>query len=99
MSEISQRNRARYDHAAAKKTIQEKYQAKMVFAHAGGMWRAGPELLTTCLCCTTPDAVLLDLYGTPVQVNVSELSDLGRQRWQEQMNAWLIEWHEHQKQR
>ena len=37
--------RARFDHAAARRVLKEKYEAKMLFAHAGGMWRAGPELL------------------------------------------------------
>jgi len=41
--------RARFDHAAARRVLKEKYEAKMVFAHAGGMWRAGPELLTVLL--------------------------------------------------
>ena len=37
--------RARFDHATAKRVLREKYEAKMIFAHDGGMWRAGPELL------------------------------------------------------
>lgn len=83
--------RARFEHAAAKRLLQEKYQAKMVFAHAGGMWRAGPELLSMLLVCPQPEAVILDLYQTPVKVTVTELQDLARQRWQEQMTAWLLE--------
>jgi hypothetical protein len=35
--------------------------------------------------------VLEDLYGTPVKVNVSELATQTQHRWQEQMNAWLVE--------
>ncbi len=90
-SELINHGRARFEHAAAKRLLKEKYQGKMVFAHAGGMWQAGPELLTTCLCCSTSSAVLLDLYGTPVRVNIHELSGLAQERWQEQMNAWLVE--------
>jgi hypothetical protein len=36
--------------------------------------------------------VILDLYDNPVQVNAQELFDLAKQRWQEQMNAWLVEY-------
>ena len=36
--------RARFDHVAARRVLKEKYQARMLFAHGGGMWRAGPEL-------------------------------------------------------
>lgn len=83
--------RARFDHAAARRVLKEKYEAKMIFAHAGGMWRAGPELLTTCLACPGTDAVLLDLYETPVKVNVPELHKIAQTRWQEQMTAWQVE--------
>ena len=83
--------RARFEHAAAKRLLRERYQAKMLFAHAGGMWRAGPELLTLLSVCDDTEAVLLDLYETPVKVTVTELRETARQRWQEQMNAWLIE--------
>lgn len=83
--------RARFDHAAARKVMQERYQAKMLFAHAGGMWRAGPELLSLLSCCVEAEVVVLDLYHTPVKVNAQELLDLARERWQEQMNCWLIE--------
>ena len=33
--------RARFDHEAAKRVLKEKYQAKMLFAYRGGMFRAG----------------------------------------------------------
>lgn len=83
--------RARFDHEAAKRTLREKYQAKMVFAHAGGMWQAGPDLITVLQACPCEDAVILDLYGTPIRVEVAEMIFLVQQRWQEQMNAWLEE--------
>lgn len=83
--------RARFEHEAARRTLREKYQAKFAFAHRGGMWLAGPELLTTLKCCTGT-VVLLDLYENPVEVTAEELYELTLQRWQECMNAWLIEY-------
>ena len=83
--------RARFDHATAKRVLREKYEAKMIFAHDGGMWRAGPELINILATVPPGNAVLLDLYETPVQVRPEELRDLAMQRWQEQMNAWLAE--------
>jgi hypothetical protein len=91
--------RARFDHVAAKRVLKEKYEARMLFALAGGMWRAGPELLTVLVTCPDESAVLLDLYETPVQVDVRELELAAQQRWQEQMNAWLAEHEELRKQR
>ena len=84
--------RARFDHATARRTLKEKYEARMLFAHAGGMWCASPELQCVLLACAQDkDVVLLDLYETPVRVNVPELFAKSHERWQEQMNAWLIE--------
>ena len=83
--------RSRFDHATQKRLLKEKYHSKMTFAFAGGMWRAGPELLALLQSCPTEDAVIEDLYGTPVQINVLELQHLAHDRWQEQMTAWLIE--------
>ena len=91
--------RARFDHESQKRILREKYEAKMLFAHAGGMWRAGPELQATLLTCPGSDAVLLDLYENPVKVNVAELMALSQQRWQEQMTAWHVEWDQLRQQR
>ena len=91
--------RARFDHVAARRLLKEKYQAKLVFAHAGGMWCAGPELLNILATVPPGKAVLLDLYETPVLVRPEELRGIAMQRWQEQMNAWLAEYEEINKQR
>jgi len=97
-NELISHSRARFDHHQARITLREKYQAKFTFAHAGGMWQAGPELLTLLKCCTGT-VVVLDLYETPVQVNAEELYELALARWQEQMNAWLVEYQELNKNR
>ena len=66
----------------------------MIFAFGGGMWRAGPELISLLTGRTNIDIVLMDLYDTPVRVNAPQLLALVEQRWQEQMNAWLVEYEE-----
>jgi len=86
--------RARFDHVAAKRLLKEKYQARMIFGYRGGLWRAGSELQTTLLTCPGAEAVLLDLYENPVKVDTKELYAQSQQRWQEQMNAWLVEYDE-----
>ena len=92
--------RARFDHMAARRMLKEKYQARMLFAYAGGMWQAGPELLTLLQAIPVEDdVVLLDLYETPVKITPVELQYQALGRWQEQMNAWLIEYEELNKQR
>jgi hypothetical protein len=91
-NELIAHGRARFEHAAARRLLQEKYQAKMLFAYDGGMWQAGPELLAVLATIDQPEAVILDLYQTPVRIGVGELRRLAQQRWQEQMTAWLIEY-------
>jgi hypothetical protein len=83
--------RTRFDHETSRRVLKEKYQARMLFAHRGGMWRAGPELIVLLATVPPGDAVVLDLYETPVQVNPEQLRGLAMQLWQEQMNAWLVE--------
>jgi hypothetical protein len=96
---IVEHARARFDHESAKRILKEKYQAKLLFAYKGGMFRAGPELQMTALTCPDPEGVILDLYGNPVKIDTRELLSLSQTRWQEQMNAWLVEFEELSKQR
>jgi hypothetical protein len=89
---ILSQSRARFEHAAAKRLLKEKYEAKMLFAYRGGMWRAGPELLTLLQSVPIEDEiVVLDLYETPIKILPLELQHLALDRWQEQMTAWLVE--------
>jgi len=91
-------SRARFEHEATRRTLREKYQAKFTFAHAGGMWQAGPELLTVLKLCSG-EAVILDLYQNPIKIQSEELYELAISRWQEQLNAWLVEYEELNKNR
>ena len=64
----------------------------MLLAYRGGMFKAGPELLTLLHACPVEDDVVIrDLDDNPVQVSPGELQRLAHDRWQEQMNAWLVE--------
>jgi hypothetical protein len=43
--------------------------------------------------------VLLDLYENPVKIDTKELMSLSQERFNEQMNAWLVEYEELNKNR
>jgi hypothetical protein len=93
--ELVAHGRARFEHAAARRTLKEKYEAKMLFAYQGGMWRAGPELNNMIFTCgRMGEIVLPDLYENPVKVDSKELMTMSQERWNEQMNAWLAEYEE-----
>lgn len=83
--------RAKFDHAAARRVMREKYESCMLFGYRGGMFRATPEMIVFLNLYAGSLVVIKDLYDTPVQVDASELCDIMKSRLQEQMNAWLIE--------
>lgn len=90
--DLIKHSRARFAHEAARRVLREKYTARMLFAYRGGMWRAGPELLTLLQAVPVEDdVVILDLYENPIRINPEELRYLALERWQEQMNAWHAE--------
>ena len=93
-------SRARFDHAAARRVLKEKYQGKLTFAYRGGMWLAGPTLNATIFTCGRQgEVVLQDLYENPVKVDTVELMRLSQERYNEQMTAWLVEYEELNKRR
>jgi hypothetical protein len=97
--ELVAHSRARFEHAAAQRTLKEKYQAKLTFGWNGGMFKATPEMITFLSLYSDKKIVILDLYETPIEVNANELCELMKSRLQEQMNAWLIEHNELNKNR
>lgn len=98
-NELVAQARSRFDHAAARRVLKENYEAKMLFAYAGGMFKSTPEMITFLSLYSNEEIVLLDLYDTPVKVNADHLKDEMQKRWYEQMNAWLIEHEELSQQR
>jgi hypothetical protein len=91
--------RARFAHEAAKRTLKEKYQARLVFGYNGGMWRATPEMITFLALYGDQEVVVPDLYDIPIRFNARTLCDIMKAKWQEQMNAWECEYQEIQQQR
>ena len=89
---LVQQAQARFHHEVAKRVLREKYQAKMIFAYNGGLFRAGPELIALLQACPVEDPIVIaDLYDNPIKINPNELQYLALDRWQEQMNAWRVE--------
>ena len=96
---LTQTVKERFDYESAKQVLKEKYEAKMLFALSGGMWCANPELITLLTAFSPDDIVICDTYGNPCQVNRTELLHSAKERYQEQMNAWVNEYDEVSRQR
>jgi hypothetical protein len=97
--ELVAHGRARFEHESARRTLREKYQAKLTFACNGGMFTATPEMITFLSLYGDQQVVVKDLYDNPVEVNAQQLCQLMKGRHQEQMNAWLVEYEEINKNR
>jgi len=91
MDDITHKIRARFDHEAAKHTLREKYEAKMLFAHQGGMFRASAELIVLLSSFTDDTIVILDEFKNPTRVNRTNLLQEAKQRHKEMLNAWSVE--------
>jgi hypothetical protein len=91
-NELIEFSRARFDHESARRSLREKYQARLTFAVNGGLFRASPEMIVFLDLYGDQTIVVEDLYQNPTEVNARELCDAMKSRWQEQMNAWLIEY-------
>lgn len=98
-NQLTSQIRIRFDHAAAKKNLKEKYEARLTFGYNGGMFKSTPEMIVFLSLYGEQSIVVQDLYDTPIGVNANCLKDYMQSKWQEQMNAWLVEWNEMQKQR
>ena len=98
-NQLTSQIRTRFDHAAAKKILKEKYEARMTFGYNGGMFKSTPEMIVFLSLYSDQQIVVQDLYNTPIEVNTKDLIGEMQKKWQEQMNAWLVEWNEMQKQR
>jgi hypothetical protein len=91
MENLSNTIKRRFDHEASRQALKEKYEAKLIFAHQGGMFRAGPELIVLLNSLSQDSVIIVDLYDSPVTVNKAQLLEDTVQRWQEQLNAWQVE--------
>jgi hypothetical protein len=91
--------RARFDHVAARRVLKEKYEAKLLFAHNGGMFRADQNLMVLLQALPYQEAVILDLYENPIKVDTIEMAYQVGDRFAEVMNAWLVEFEEVSKKR
>ena len=84
--------RARFDHVAAQRILKEKYAARLLFAHNGGMFRVTPELLAFVKTWPVDDLYLQDVYENPVKVDQQTFLITAQQHYQVQMNAWHNEY-------
>ena len=60
MENLSNTIKRRFDHEASRQALKEKYEAKLIFAHQGGMFRAGPELIVLLNSLSQDSVIIVD---------------------------------------
>ena len=89
--------KARFAHNSAKDYLKEKYNAKLLVAEQGGLWRADKEtiaFLTVMIHDYDDRVVLIDTFDNPVKVNRQDLKDKLCETYYRVMNEWHDEWKE-----
>jgi hypothetical protein len=89
--------KARFAHNSAKDYLQEKYNAKLIVAEQGGLWKADQEtisFLSIMINDYDDRVVLMDTFANPVLVDRSELLSKLKQVYNDVMHEWYNEWKE-----
>jgi hypothetical protein len=89
--------KARFAHNSAKDYLQEKYNAKLIVAEQGGLWRADQEtiaFLSVMINDYDDKVVMMDTFHNPVLVERSELLSKLKGVYNTVMAEWYNEWKE-----
>jgi hypothetical protein len=89
--------KARFNHNSAKAYLKEKYDAKLLVADQGGLWKADQQTITF-LSVVSNDwddrIILMDTFQNPVLVDRSELLSKLKKVYNNVMLEWYNEWKE-----
>ncbi len=89
--------KARFAHNSAKDYLKEKYNAKLLVAEQGGLWRADKETIAflSIIANDWDDrVVMIDTFQNPVLVDRAELLSKLKQVYHSVMSDWYNEWKE-----
>jgi hypothetical protein len=88
--------KARFAHNSAKAYLKEKYEAKLIVADQGGLWKANAETISFLLSLQTlgPEMILLDTFDNPVKVDRQLLNKTLSEVYAQVMEEWHKEWQE-----
>ena len=86
--------KARFIHNSAKQYLTEKYNAKLIVAEQGGLWKADQQTISFLTAFLNEEVVLMDTFDNPVKVNRQDLKDKLCETYYRVMNEWHDEWKE-----
>ncbi len=86
--------RARFNHNSAKSYLAEKFNAKLIVAEQGGLWKADAQTISLLNSFNHTQIVLIDTFNNPVQVFRQDLLTKLQSVYDEVMIDWYNEWKE-----
>lgn len=89
--------KARFAHNSAKDYLQEKYNAKLIVAEQGGLWRADQKTISFLSIMSNDyddKVVMMDTFQNPVLVERRELLSKLKDAYNSVMAEWYNEWKE-----
>ncbi len=89
--------KARFNHNSAKAYLKEKYDAKLLVADQGGLWKADQKtisFLSVMINDYDDKVVLMDTFDNPVLVDRGELLSKLKEVYNTVMTEWYNEWKE-----
>ena len=84
--------RARFSHNSAKAYLAEKFNAKLIVAEQGGLWKADSETISFLNSFTDHKLVVIDTFNNPVMVVRKELLYKLQDVYIAVMEEWHNEW-------
>jgi len=91
--------KARFNHNSAKDYLAAKYNAKLIVAEQGGLFKADSQTIAFLASFSHHHLVIIDTFNNPVKVVRAELLWKLQEVYTEVMKAWHNEWQELERKR
>lgn len=76
----------------AKDYLQNKYTNKLIVAEQNGLWKIDISFIAFLESITTDTVIITDQYKVPVRVNVKELLEIVKSKYDSVMLEWYNEY-------
>lgn len=89
--------KARFNHNSAKAYLAEKYNAKLIVAEQGGLWKADQSTISFLSNMSNDyddKVVMIDTFQNPILVERSALLTTLKEVYRSVMAEWYNEWTE-----
>lgn len=83
--------KAKFDHNSSKDYLKDKYNAKLLLAEQGGLWKVSPEFISILRNYPYNKVILVDTYDNPIQVDRDILLTAITARYESVMAEYLTE--------